>query len=569
MTVLAAALFVVLQNPIQQTAPQQTQPAKSSIEGYVLRAGTNEPIGRARVTVTRSQVSGGVITPLTTSTSIPPVTTDNQGHFVLRNLDPGPYTLVVQRNGFARQAYGERAPGRGGTPLNLAVGQAMKDVVMRLIPAGTVTGRVSDATGEPISSINVQLLRSTYDGTGQRRFQTAGSARTNDRGEYRIYWVTPGRYFVNAAPNRSPIDSLPIAPAGNEVTDPGYVVTYYPGTVDPSTAAAIEVQPGVEISAIDFTLTQQQLFRIRGRVFDPKIGQFPRNASILVLPRDPAASGVGPSMLLGINSYNSNNGTFEVRDVAPGSYWVRADAPINAANPDFNQRNTGQVAVDVSKDVDDLVIAFTPGFSLPGRLSLEGGTAVSSLPDFDRMRILLAPTVPSLVSSSPSPVVSNDGSFKLDNVQPGDYRVSIFPMPPGMYIKEARIGRTDVLNSVSVTGPLNGSLDILLSPNSGQVDGAVIDKDRHPVPGIQVVLIPDRQRDRRDLYKTATSDQNGHFTIRSIVPGDYKLFAWEDLEPFAYNDPDILRKYEEKGTLVKVSESSKLNIEAKVIPAGE
>src|SRR5262249_18714625 len=151
-------------------------------------------------------------------------------------------------------------------------------------------------------------------------------------------------------------------------------------------------------SAIDFTLTQQQLFRIRGRVFDPKVGQFPRQASIVVFPRDMGAVGVS-SLFLGVNSYNSANGTFELRDVPPGSYWIRADAPLNPTTPDFNQRNTGQVAVDVSKDVDDLVIAFTPGFSMPGRLSIEGGAAVSSLPDSDRIRIMLSPTVPTLLST--------------------------------------------------------------------------------------------------------------------------------------------------------------------------
>jgi hypothetical protein len=169
--------------------------------------------------------------------------------------------------------------------------------------------------------------------------------------------------------------------------------------------------------------------------------------------------------------------------------------------------------------------------------------------------------------SSSSAAVTADGSFKLENVAQGDYRVNVPFVPPGMYLKEARVGQTDVLNGFSITGPLQGPLEILISPNAGQIDGAIVDKDQHPVPGIQAVLIPDRLRDRRDLYKTAISDQNGHFTIRSIVPGDYTLFAWEDLEPFAYNDPDILRKYEERGTTVKIAESSKMNIEVKVIPS--
>jgi hypothetical protein len=566
-----AALFVLLQAPVPQQNPQTQQSPKASIEGFVVRAETNESISRARITVSRTAGAGGapIQQPLTAAMSVPAVTTDGQGRFLVKDLEPGAYTVTAQRNGFARQVYGERASGRGGTPLNLVSGQTMKDVVFRLTPAGAVSGRVSDPTGEPLVGMNVQLLRSTYDVNGQRRFTPVGSAaRTNDRGEYRIFLVSPGRYHVSAAPVRSPIDNLPLQPSTNEVIDPGYVLTYYPGTSDISTAASIEVPPGGEVTAIDFTLSQQQLFRIRGRVFDPRTGQFPRTAMILRSSRNPNAT-VDMFSTIGLNNYNPTNGTFELRDVPRGSYWIRVDAPVNPASPDITQRNIGQVAVDVSAaDVDNVVLAFTPGITLTGRVFIEGGASISSLPDYDRMRVNLS-GIASGGQFIPTPVLSADGSFKIDNTQLGDYRVSVGPLPPGMYLKEARLGQMDVSANLSISVPVSETLSILLSPNAGQIDGSVVDKDRKPVRGIQAVLIPDRQRDRRDLYRTTTSDQNGHFTIRTVVPGDYKLFAWEDLEPFAYNDPDILRKYETMGATVKVSESSKLTVEAKIISSGQ
>jgi hypothetical protein len=54
--------------------------------------------------------------------------------------------------------------------------------------------------------------------------------------------------------------------------------------------------------------------------------------------------------------------------------------------------------------------------------------------------------------------------------------------------------------------------------------------------------------------------------MRSIVPGDYKLFAWEDIERYEYKDPEFLQKYEALGIPAKISESSQLSIEVKVIP---
>jgi hypothetical protein len=36
------------------------------------------------------------------------------------------------------------------------------------------------------------------------------------------------------------------------------------------------------------------------------------------------------------------------------------------------------------------------------------------------------------------------------------------------------------------------------------------------------------------------------FTLRGIVPGDCKLFAWEDTEADTYQDVDSLHPYEER-----------------------
>src|SRR5216684_1883163 len=197
---LVMVLLIVLQSagPFQQN--RHAQSAIATIEGFVVRAGTNEPISRARVTAFKMTGPGGAPIPPGPRQTIPAVTADSQGHFVFRDLDPGSYSVTAQRNGFARQAYGERAPGRPGAPLNIGAGQTLKDVVFRLIPGGTISGRVSDGTGEPIAGMTVQLVKSSYDLNGKRTFQTADSARTDDRGEYRIYWITPGRYYLNVSP---------------------------------------------------------------------------------------------------------------------------------------------------------------------------------------------------------------------------------------------------------------------------------------------------------------------------------------------------------------------------------
>ena len=107
--------------------------------------------------------------------------------------------------------------------------------------------------------------------------------------------------------------------------------------------------------------------------------------------------------------------------------------------------------------------------------------------------------------------------------------------------------------------PINGTVDISLSPNVSQIDGAVLDDRGQPIPGILAVLVPDRDRDHTELFKTATTDQTGHYSIRGIPPGDYKLFAWETLESFGYFDPELLKQSDSQGKAIHISDSSKLS----------
>jgi hypothetical protein len=549
MAVLALPILLILQTPAQQVP-------KATIEGVVMRVGTNEPVARARISIMK--LAGPGAAPIQYNPgAIPPVMTDSQGRFIITDLEPGSYQLTAARNGFARQMYGERSPGRGGAPLNVVGGQSVKDIVFRLTPAGTVIGRVSDTSGEPVAGIQVQLLQSRYDVDGKRTFQTVSAARTNDRGEYRLYWITPGRYFLNAAPGRSSFDFNAFV---NEVVDPGFTVTYYPGTLDVSIASAIEVTAGAEIGPLDFTIQQQRVYRVRGRVIDIRTGQSPKSANVSMFARNPTSGGGGIGYIPGSN-YNSGNGTFEVRDVAPGEYLIRAFE--NADGDPF--KNSAQLSVSVvASDVENLVLAFGQGMSILARLALDNGSSISSL---DRqIRVLLSSSNSVFVNP---PAVKPDGTAVIENIVPGDYRLSVLGLPPGVYIKSAVLDQVDVLQSgLSISGPVGAPLDVVISPNSGEIDGVIVNRDNKPVSGIQAVLIPD-QRNRRDLYKRESSDQNGHFTMKGVPPAGYRLFAWEDLEPFAYNDPEILRRYEQAGTEVKVSESSKATLEVKMIPAGQ
>src|SRR5262249_49171832 len=104
MTLLSTAVVLIVLQVSQQTSPQAQQPAKVGIEGFVLRAGTNEPLARARITISRMATNTGAPVQPTQTSVIPAITTDGQGRFSVRDLEPGSYALIAQRNGFARQS---------------------------------------------------------------------------------------------------------------------------------------------------------------------------------------------------------------------------------------------------------------------------------------------------------------------------------------------------------------------------------------------------------------------------------------------------------------------------------
>jgi hypothetical protein len=137
----------------------------------------------------------------------------------------------------------------------------------------------------------------------------------------------------------------------------------------------------------------------------------------------------------------------------------------------------------------------------------------------------------------------------------------------GIHVREARLDGEDALGGfVPVSG--SGTLEIVLSSSSGRLEGIIRDEKGRPTGGAQAVLVPDRARSRIDLFKETISDQNGRFAFSSIPPGDYTLFAWEDLEPYTYFDPDVLEKYAEKGRHVHIGESSRETLDVTAIPAG-
>ncbi len=230
---------------------------------------------------------------------------------------------------------------------------------------------------------------------------------------------------------------------------------------------------------------------------------------------------------------------------------------------------TGQAVVHVAtSDVENLTITLRAGGTIPGRVAIDDASSLSAVPGADHLRISLSSTAISALSAERlGTVVGEDGTFTLTGIAPGEYRFGITGLPAGAYAKSVRLGSEDVLHRVfSISDEAPGRLEISLSSKGGQIDGTIVKGDVKVGRDTQAVLIPD-QRDSPDLYKTVTVDSNGGFSFQGIPPGDYKIFVWEDIEPFSYFDADVLKRFEEQAKRVHIEESAKDHVEVTIIPA--
>lgn len=81
-----------------------------------------------------------------------------------------------------------------------------------------------------------------------------------------------------------------------------------------------------------------------------------------------------------------------------------------------------------------------------------------------------------------------------------------------------------------------------------------------------MVLVPEGKRRESDRdYRQTSADQSGKFSLQGIAPGEYRLFAFDDVEFGAYMDPDWLKPYESEGERISVGEGGKLMRDLKLI----
>lgn len=507
-----------------------------TIAGSVIALAASVPIRNALVTLHDSD--DRTRTPVT-------IKSDAGGKFRFNGIVAGHYSLTVARHGYVTQEYGQRTSDGPGATLTLTPGQEMKDLLFRLVPSATIAGHIQDEDGEPIAWAHVTALRSVYQ-KGKRTLVNETTIPTNDLGEYRLFSLRPGRYFISAYyhPGASHNDEWDSADVADTLKE-NYVLTYYPGTYDSSKAQSITVKSGEEIPSVDFAMRPTAVYRVKGRVIN-NIPNVKNKDSIMVFLQPRGGVTQLNSITLGANNTVKKDGTFNLPPVPPGSYAVTAEY--------FDGDKLHSVSTNIeiaNADVESIQLVISKGSAVPGHVHWEGRPSLNG--DDDLLVLGRGENLSQFGNAYAR--VEPDGSFLWTEIPDGTARVTVTGLGQNAYVKAVDYDGVNVLDQgFTPHAGSNAAIEITLSSRSSHLQGAVVDADGLPAVGVWVVLVPDTRRDRHDLYKSVHTDQHGQFKVDSITPGDYLLLSWDEVEDGAWEDPDFLKPFEQKAEKVSVQE---------------
>jgi hypothetical protein len=506
--------------------------------------------GRVFAGDTGKPVPGAIVTLVDTRASNPTdrqgrwLRTDAEGRWEAQDLRPGAYMLSAAKTGYLKIEYGQKRPFERGKSIEVAAGQVLDRVDMALPRGGAITGRVFDEFGDPAATVFVRGLRQRYvDGRREltplaealEGLANGGGDITDDLGQFRIYGLAPGDYYVSAS----------FTPAGEAATAVGYPPVYYPGTPSAAEARRIRIGLGEEAQNINLTLVSARYAVVSGTVLNSV--NAPASASIQLVTADPfAAMPVAPAR-------TTSNGTFTLRNVPPGEYRLNVyDVRPAPGAPEF-----ASVPVSIGgEDVTALAVDTAPGATATGRVVFEDGSKVNA-----RMFVRSVTTMAGAPTFSNMSVgVDPDLTFELSGLS-GNQTLRTGVLPDGWFFKSVTHDGVDITDSGYdfKPGQRISGIEIHLTRRATTVSGTVQDDRGGPVGDYTVVAFSttaSRWGYQTRFVRSARPDQSGTFTLRALPPDEYFVVALEYVETGQEFDPEQLANWRALATRVELQEGT-------------
>lgn len=571
----AAILVILFVYPMCAAAQVRDQPRPPVRDNAPPTAGSASIVG---TTVTDTEPARPlrrvIVTVNSTDQTVRKATvTDDNGRFAVTGLPAGRYYVSATKRGWVRAAYGAKTPDQGGALLTLTDAQRVT-ISLRLPRGAVITGVIVDDNGLSPTSTFVSAVRYSQFG-GDRRLVPTGTTRssTDERGQYRIYDLAPGDYYILVSPSSggpfrqgsdlhltSDVDvqeamSAIQNAAGSPIADvPQRSVTvapvFYPGVHNVAQAMPVSVRAGEERGGVDFVVPHVASVHVEGTVSG--LDGIPANNAIVTLvntDRDTLSFGSDSVR----SSRTDTKGRFSFTEVRPGSYVLsaRSAAPAGWALVDLDVQG---------EDIRGMSLAMQEAFTISGTVRFEG---TANAPPFTNVWVSLTPEPGALVISSSSNIggmtTKADGHFTITGVTPGRYRLTAFiPGPrPTWMLRTSLLGGQEALDTFIDVRQEVADASVVFTDQLTEVSG-------HAGPNSTVILFSTNQThwfQQSGRVRTTRAATDGSYTMPTVSPGEYFVTAVDDVQPGQWFDPAYLQGLTSNSTKITIAEGEKKTLD--------
>ena len=538
------------QPPQLQLPPGATQPPRDTsqktgtarIRGRIVAADTGQPLRKAQVRASAPDIRESRMT-----------STDADGRFELKELPAGRYMLTASKGSFVALQYGQLRPFVPGKPIELRDGETVEKVDFALPRGGVITGRVVDEFGDPVADVSVAPMRYQYLQGRRRLTPIARPGMTNDIGEFRLFALPRGQYYLSATLRSG------MAMMADSDDRSGYAPTYYPGTPNAAEAQRITIGVGQILNDINLALIPARTVRISGTAVDSS-GK-PLSGGFIVVTQ-PSGGGFMSTM----GGQIKPDGSFTLSSVPPGEYTLR----VQPMGPIAESPESATVHVTVgAEDITGIQLAAVKPVTVTGRITVPAGASVQT----STVRLIATPAEPDAMMFGPGAggKINDDLTFEL-KVPPGRSLVRLLGRTAGDWTTKAQhLNGVDVIDTGIDVRPGEdiAGLEIELSSQQSQVTGTVSNNRGDPLKDYSVVVFArDRERwiyPQTRYVRSAQPDQDGHFKVTGLPAGDYYAVALDYIEQADANDPEFLDRVRDRATSFSLGDGATQVLTLKIV----
>ncbi|MCU1286434.1 MAG: hypothetical protein JWO13_2784 [Acidobacteriales bacterium] len=503
------------------------------VAGMVVNAIDGSPVARCQVLIKPDPFGD----PRTMSKPMTVITAED-GRFLFSGVAEGKYTMIARRNGFRVQPLNEN---EGLTSaVVVGPGKDSQNIIFRVQPSASITGRVEDEFGDPVANAQVSIFRRAPL-QGKTIAYPRGRTAANDEGVYHFYRQPPGEYFLvvvgrpwytQFAPYHNSLNDDSSARKledGDADLDVAFPLTYYPGTVDVANAMPVRLHPGERFVA------------------DIKLNSVPASHFATAKPAPEGSSRVEQSLATTVFSVEMNmdpalrimrnDKTTDFTGVPPGHYILRHIRPATETPSDEMQQE-----IDVSSANRVEFRKTTEGTPVTGKIVLEGidEPLRETMINFDKGDGHILAQAHSTPNGELAP-------FKLF---PGQYFYSAISKQA--VIKSFQASGAKVIGRTIEVGTSPVSLTVTMADVAVVIEGTVRSRDGKPICGALVVAIPEDPEHNHNIFRRDQTDTDGAYMLKVVMPGKYMLVAIEDAGDLEWSNVDVMRRFFARGESIQV-----------------